>query len=519
TGSVARGVEDELRALGTPVARFGVVADGTTDDTDAWQAALDSGEPLLLPDRASKLSALLEVAEPNTRIYGRHRRQSRLVSSYQFIFKIREGADDFQIFDVGLESTKSASAMQYYGLIHVNNESVDGIHVERCYFTAPNCNTNGIGLYADKADGTNLIRNIKILNNRFKSMGVGGICLQNHLHEMPAWRIRNFEIAGNLFENIGTVDPDYGMAATLTGRVADGVVAFNIIDDPLGIGLEMAGGNYNVHFLYNGFRNVTRRGYGSATFPISCSSSTTPRIPHYSCSIVGNYSEAGATVEGGLFFGDMKGAVISKNSFDLKDSVTIRDCEDLSGESNKWRCQGAKGLVLEGTSGAACKRNRLRDTQVDMSSRSSAATAVVSYEGTSGSCDGNVLDGGLLTRPSGGGAWVTNNDSTNSRNVVERMSTADAVYAERLQTVTMTDADLLVDLISAQYKTLRILGTLTATRALRLPREGTWTIYNNTTGGQTLSVAPSGGTGVNVANGAKKVIITRTGDAGDYTPA
>ena len=518
TGSVARSVEDELRSLGTPVERFGVVADGTTDDTDAWQEALDSGEPLLLPDRASKLSALLEVTEPHTRIYGRHRRQSRLVSSYQFIFKIREGADDFQIFDVGLESTKSASAMQYYGLIHVNNESIDGVHIERCYFTAPDCNTNAFGVYADKEDGTNLVQNIKFLHNIVESTG-GGICFQNHLHDTPAWRIKNFWIVQNLFKSIGPINTDYGMGVTLTGRVANGWVVDNMLDDVLDIGLEMANGNHNVHFIRNGFRNITRRGTPlGATHPIACSSNQTPKITHTACSVVGNYSEAGATVEGGLFFGNMDDLVLDSNYFDLEDAVSIRDCNDLRGDKNTFRCQAAKPMVFEGTSGASCKRNKLRRTRLDATSRGSAVTAMVSWEGTAGSCDDNWLIDSLVQRPASGGSYGTTNDAANTRNGFQRTSTDAENFGDRQKTIGLpADADYGVALIDAQYDILRFTGTLTAARTITMPREWRGTIHNNTTGGYGLSIGPSGGTGQTVTNGAKRLIQCRTGDTNDYT--
>ena len=44
-----KGMTVEQRGNLVPVTRFGVVNNGTTDDTAAWQSALNSGEALWLP--------------------------------------------------------------------------------------------------------------------------------------------------------------------------------------------------------------------------------------------------------------------------------------------------------------------------------------------------------------------------------------------------------------------------------------------------------------------------------------
>ena len=126
---------------------------------------------------------------------------------------------------------------------------MDGIHISQCYFTAPDANTNAFGLYADKPDGTNLIQNIWFLDNIVENMGNSGMCFQNHLLDDPAWRIRNFWVERNLFRNMGQTSSLYGMIGTYTGRMANGWVRNNIGDNLPGHRLEMASGNYNVHFI------------------------------------------------------------------------------------------------------------------------------------------------------------------------------------------------------------------------------------------------------------------------------
>lgn len=520
-GTVERSVVEELKDLGEPVTRFGAIAGGSAATNNvAFQAAANEGIPILVPAGEFNLSAEINVTEPGTAFIGKHRRASKIISSYPFIFRLREGANDFAASRLHLESTDDTAIDLFYGLIRVVNESVDGIHISQCYFTAPDANTNAFGLYADKPDGTNLIQNIWFLDNIVENMGNSGMCFQNHILDDPAWRIRNFWIERNLFRNMGQTSSLYGMIGTYTGRMANGWVRNNIGDNLLGIGLEMASGNYNVHFIGNCFRNITRRGYGSTTNPISISSSSVPKVSHYACSVIGNFSEAGHVVTGGLFFGNMEGLVLSNNSFDLEDSVVIRDCNDTTGSHNKFRCRlPAKGLVLEGTSGASCKRNHFLETIVDMTDRASAVAAVVSFEGTSGSCDKNILKGGRLLRPVGGGITATTNDAANSRNVIEEMSNDFEEYADRIKILTLSDADSSVGLYEAQYRHLRLTGTLTATRSVVVPREWRGIIHNNTTGGQSVSVAPAGGTGLTIANGARKVVQTRTGDTLDATPA
>lgn len=80
-------------------------------------------------------------------------------------------------------------------------------------------------------------------------------------------------------------------------------------------------------------------------------------------------------------------------------------------------------------------------------------------------------------------------------------------------TVAMADANQTVTILDGTTSTGRMFmiectGALTATRTLTVPTvDKNYVIYNNTTGGQTITVKTSAGTGVNVGPGLKRFLI------------
>ena len=76
------------------------------------------------------------------------------------------------------------------------------------------------------------------------------------------------------------------------------------------------------------------------------------------------------------------------------------------------------------------------------------------------------------------------------------------------QPVTMTDANYNLTYSEAKARSLSFTGTLTAGRNVVIPAAtyGEWVIYNNTTGGFSITVKTSGGTGIAVAAGKRAIL-------------
>lgn len=97
---------------------------------------------------------------------------------------------------------------------------------------------------------------------------------------------------------------------------------------------------------------------------------------------------------------------------------------------------------------------------------------------------------------------------TNANGVFSRIDEAIAGVAS----VSMTDANYTLTANNgtsdeARQAIIHLTGTLSATRNVVVPTaDKSWLVYNNTTGGQSVVVKTSAGTGVTIANGKKRMV-------------
>ena len=122
------------------------------------------------------------------------------------------------------------------------------------------------------------------------------------------------------------------------------------------------------------------------------------------------------------------------------------------------------------------------------------------------------------------GTWgvTTNNNFSNvfEQAIVGRVTVSFATDADK--TLTLTDSVASQDARNL-YLNLTSTGSLTATRNLIVPNiNKTYVVQNNTTGGQSILVKTSAGTGVTIPNGRTASVYvngTNVGQGFDYFPA
>ncbi len=111
--------------------------------------------------------------------------------------------------------------------------------------------------------------------------------------------------------------------------------------------------------------------------------------------------------------------------------------------------------------------------------------------------------------------WGTTQVNEADSNKTGKLNDADSAIIAGVSDVIpenfATDADhtpVPATVIAAMHINLTSSGALTATRNLILPKiRKRWVIKNGTTGGQTITVKGSTGTGVNVTNGSLGAVV------------
>lgn len=118
------------------------------------------------------------------------------------------------------------------------------------------------------------------------------------------------------------------------------------------------------------------------------------------------------------------------------------------------------------------------------------------------------VGGGWLYAEGGDGYWVS------SRGLVQ-------AFTGTLATVTYaSDANLTVLIDGYRARIMEFAGSISTTRDAVLPNivGWQWTVYNGTTGGQSITLKVTGQTGVTIANGKRAIVYCNGTDIVRVTP-
>jgi len=177
---------------------------------------------------------------------------------------------------IKFSSIKKSTLNDPEGLVTIANygvhDTMDNIVIEKCRFTNRNTQANGIKVISEGA--RSMINHLNIVDNVFAHIGRMGIELQNHLYKPVQLRYKNYLIARNLFNDVGTIQTGPAPSCiSVSGYALNGEISNNEIKDMhmntsknVYYGIENAGtvgllikGNY-IHTIGYGFTGILGSG-------------------------------------------------------------------------------------------------------------------------------------------------------------------------------------------------------------------------------------------------------------------
>jgi len=211
--------------------------------------------------------------------------------------------------DVGFSSTSvygSQVVDNFYGLVWSSNRSLLQLIFQRCYFTAPTANTNGIKIINEDSQ---IAYNIECIDCIFQDIGRMGVEFQNHNDAAPLARYRGFKSDRCLYKNIGLIA--YGMGVSLSGIGESCVISNNTFDN-CRIGLELVGPN-DTTVISNKFLNFPLANSKFYDYPSNSGrpfSFTGGRVMS-GTRVIGNTTET--PIPGSTYFWGQRDTILSNN--------------------------------------------------------------------------------------------------------------------------------------------------------------------------------------------------------------
>ncbi len=182
------------------------VASGQANAENIIQGKIVSNKELFFPKGVYNISKTINISNvQNLKIRGEEGTIFQ-TSNLNKIFLISGNISSLSIQGVSFKSTKSSTVHDPEGLIFIANygdNTMAGITIQDCQFSNPATHCNGIKMVSE---GNNaMVRNLYIRNNKFQSIGRMGIEFQNHNTSPVRVRYQDYEITGNTFNDIGTI--------------------------------------------------------------------------------------------------------------------------------------------------------------------------------------------------------------------------------------------------------------------------------------------------------------------------
>lgn len=177
------------------------------------------------------------------------------------------GVTNMTISNISFSNTAEFAAENYYGVIWSQDNILQNITFQKCYFTAPNCNTNAIKIITQSAgdskltsDITTLVSNVCFAECEFVNLGRMGVELQNHVAIEPGHVLVYYDFTQRYdriivdrctFKNIGRFQ--HGMGVSFSGLGKHCYVG-NCLFDNCNLAIEVVGPSDST-FAFNKFQN------------------------------------------------------------------------------------------------------------------------------------------------------------------------------------------------------------------------------------------------------------------------
>jgi len=484
--------------------RFGVTADGVTDDTTAltnFFTAISGNLNGLLPAGSIKIASEISHAFTNCKISGIPN-NTTITGSFGYSLIELLASSNVVFEDIIFDTTYvNASDDAGAGIVHAQKVVLSDITFNRCTFTGSACGCNGIGLYPRTLTGDTAgsVNGFTVTNCNFENIGRIACTLLNRgtaSDKYDAFRGLNF--SSNIGKNLGLTSA-FGFMITLDGYGSQFHVDNNRIENALEIGIENTGwidGTING----NTFDVFTR-----TWSPIQTSGNTMTGLQ-----ISGNSVESPGS-QASLIY-DVDNSYFSGNSLESTgdEAVIYRDCNKNTIVGDWYKTDSTIACHVESAS-ANCKENRFIGCNFDTSGASSN-NSCLRFNGAN--CQSNIVTEPIFDKGTGG-VFLDEVGSASLNLMFNGLrSGVTTMYFDNTAVNFTSDADLTT--VLAQYSANNLTFTdtgavLTTGRNIVLPDfNKQYSIKNSTL--QTLTIKTSAGGTVAIATTNTAIVAaTATG--------
>ena len=215
------------------VKQLGIKTEDNIDDSKAIQSLIKSNAVLFFPKGTYDLNNYINInSVTNLKIYGESGTIFR--TNQNKVLQLNGNIKNVEIQQIKFLSTKNSNINDPEGLIFIANyganDLMDGISIHDCQFSNPYTHANGIKLVSEGANS--MVKNISIVKNIFASIGRFAVEFQNHNRQTIVARFRDYEISGNYFYDVGTIqDWPAPCCISVSGYALNGKINSNMISD------------------------------------------------------------------------------------------------------------------------------------------------------------------------------------------------------------------------------------------------------------------------------------------------
>lgn len=210
-----------------------IVSPAGTNQSKEIQNLLYSGRRIFFTKGVYNLGEVLKITNVDN-LTLRAEKGVIFRSTNNKIIDVSGYVNGLTITGISFQSTRSSDKEDAEGLIFINaygsSDVLSNISIRSCVFSNANTHSNGIKLVSEGRNA--MISNIDISCNVFRLIGRMGIEFQNHNVQPVAVRYKDFVIADNVFEGVGTIQAAPApVCVSVSGYSENGKITRNTFND------------------------------------------------------------------------------------------------------------------------------------------------------------------------------------------------------------------------------------------------------------------------------------------------
>ncbi|PRY55325.1 parallel beta helix pectate lyase-like protein [Arcticibacter pallidicorallinus] len=262
---------DELANLNVRK-KFNISPSTTLNQTNAISALIQNDKKLFFPKGTYIIDDVLQIANVKNVLLVGEKGTIFKTTRNNKVIQISGNVKNLEIRGISFISSLESNRHDTEGMIFVANygaqDVIDGLLIRGCTFSNPKTHANAIKLISEGENS--MVKNIRIIENKFESVGRMGVEFQNHLKSPVKARFRDYSISNNTFHDVGTIQAwPAPSSISVSGYALNGKINHNKItemrmhtSDYIYYGIENAGtigletiGNYMKSSTY-GFTGI-----------------------------------------------------------------------------------------------------------------------------------------------------------------------------------------------------------------------------------------------------------------------